>query len=78
MAPEHVSDTVLAHMGKPPRAVYERFVQKYEQANEELGKRQYLVPYLMSSHTGSCLLYTSIAANQRWERFDWLTRPLLV
>ena len=55
VAPEHVSDTVLAHMGKPPRAVYERFVQKYEQANEELGKRQYLVPYLMSSHPGSTL-----------------------
>ena len=55
VAPEHVSDTVLAHMGKPPRAVYERFVQKYEQANEELGKKQYLVPYLMSSHPGSTL-----------------------
>ena len=55
VAPEHVSDAVLAVMGKPQRRVYERFVQRYARENERLGKRQYLVPYLMSSHPGSTL-----------------------
>lgn len=55
VAPEHVSDAVLSVMGKPSRAVYDGFVKKYQQINKELGKDQYLVPYLMSSHPGSTL-----------------------
>ena len=55
VAPEHVSDAVLAHMGKPRNLVYQRFAKRYEQVNDELGKKQYLVPYLMSSHPGSTL-----------------------
>ena len=55
VAPEHISDAVLERMGKPPRAVYERFVAKYRKLNEKLGKNQFLVPYLMSSHPGSAL-----------------------
>jgi len=55
VAPEHVSDAVLSRMGKPSRAVYHRFCQQYKQMNERLGKKQYLVPYLMSSHPGSTL-----------------------
>lgn len=55
VAPEHVSDTVLARMGKPSRAVYEEFCCQYREMNERLGKKQYLVPYLMSSHPGSGL-----------------------
>ena len=55
VAPEHVSDAVLGIMGKPESGVYRRFVRAYECANEELGKKQYLVPYLMSSHPGSTL-----------------------
>lgn len=55
VAPEHVSDRVLKHMNKPPHAVYERFVQKFEAINKSLGLRQYLVPYLISSHPGSNL-----------------------
>ncbi|MDD4312212.1 MAG: DUF3362 domain-containing protein, partial [Eubacteriales bacterium] len=53
VAPEHVSDRVLKYMNKPPHAVYERFVQKYEAINKSLGMKQYLVPYLISSHPGS-------------------------
>jgi radical SAM superfamily enzyme YgiQ (UPF0313 family) len=53
VAPEHVSDAVLSVMGKPGRAVYDEFVSAFEQANRDLGKEQYLVPYLMSSHPGS-------------------------
>ena len=55
VAPEHISDAVLSRMGKPCKAVYERFVKKYYEINKKLGKEQYLVPYLMSSHPGSGL-----------------------
>lgn len=55
VAPEHVSDNVLKLMGKPGNSVYEKFVNKCEAINRQLGKEQYLVPYLMSSHPGSTL-----------------------
>ena len=55
VAPEHISDRVLWYMGKPKRQVYERFVKKYEAYNRKLGLKQYLVPYLMSSHPGAGL-----------------------
>lgn len=55
VAPEHVADPVLRMMGKPENSVYRSFVKKYERINERLGKKQYLVPYLMSSHPGSTL-----------------------
>ena len=55
VAPEHICDAVLSLMGKPKNAVYERFLEKYEKLNRELGKKQYVVPYLMSSHPGSTL-----------------------
>ena len=55
VAPEHVSDHVLRLMGKPGNAVYEAFVEKCRRINEKLGKEQYLVPYLMSSHPGSTM-----------------------
>lgn len=55
VAPEHVSDNVLRCMGKPSSDVYKRFGEKYEKINKQLGKKQYLVPYLMSSHPGSTL-----------------------
>jgi len=56
VAPEHISDNVLNKMGKPGNNVYKRFCNKYLQMNEILGKKQYLVPYLMSSHPGSTLI----------------------
>lgn len=55
VAPEHVSDAVLSKMGKPTRSVYEEFCRRYKKMNESLQKKQYLVPYLMSSHPGSTL-----------------------
>ena len=55
VAPEHVSDAVLSIMGKPPVRVYNEFVRRYERANARAGKKQFLVPYLMSSHPGSGL-----------------------
>lgn len=55
VAPEHCVDSVLGYMGKPPAAVYERFMEKYRGLNRRYGKEQFLVPYLMSSHPGSTL-----------------------
>lgn len=55
VAPEHISDRVLEKMGKPGVAVYRRFTKAYQDMNVKLNKRQYLVPYLMSSHPGSTL-----------------------
>ncbi|MEG2858753.1 MAG: YgiQ family radical SAM protein [Clostridia bacterium] len=55
IAPEHTSPRVLAYMGKPGAEVFEQFVQKFNQANERAGLKQFLVPYLMSSHPGSTL-----------------------
>lgn len=55
IAPEHISNTVLQKLGKPPVEVYQKFVRAYERMNQKLGKKQYLVPYLMSSHPGSTL-----------------------
>lgn len=55
VAPEHCSDNVLACMGKPCFAVYEAFREKFFRITKSLGKEQYLVPYLMSSHPGSTL-----------------------
>ncbi len=55
VAPEHVADPVLQMMGKPENSVYQAFSKKYKQMNEKLGKKQFLVPYLMSSHPGSTM-----------------------
>ena len=55
VAPEHVSDQVLHYMGKPRHAVYQKFCRKYAALNEKEGLKQYLVPYLMSSHPGSTM-----------------------
>jgi hypothetical protein len=55
VAPEHISDSVLKLMGKPENAVYEKFQAKYKRINDKLGKNQFIVPYLISSHPGSTL-----------------------
>ncbi len=55
VAPEHVADAVLKRMGKPKNSVYMQFVKEYKDMNKKIGKEQYLVPYLMSSHPGSTL-----------------------
>ena len=55
VAPEHISDKVLKLMGKPSNNVYRAFLKKFETINQKTGKKQYVVPYLMSSHPGSTL-----------------------
>lgn len=55
VAPEHVSDNVLKLLGKPSNDIYENFIKKYKKLNDELGLKQFVVPYLMSSHPGSTM-----------------------
>ncbi len=55
IAPEHVSDRVTRLMGKSRKEVYLRFAEKFRRVNARLGKKQYLVPYFMSSHPGATL-----------------------
>ena len=55
VAPEHMSDNALYYMGKPSFNVYEQFRARYARINQKLGRKQYLVPYLMSSHPGATL-----------------------
>ena len=55
VAPEHISPKVLDKMGKPHKELYLKFVDKYHEINKKYNKRQFLVPYLMSSHPGSDL-----------------------
>jgi len=55
VAPEHSSAKVLARMRKPDIQVFEEFQKKYKETNEKLGLKQYLIPYLISSHPGADL-----------------------
>ena len=55
VVPEHISDRVLYYMRKPSKKVFLDFDKKYKQTNKRLGKEQYLIPYLISSHPGSTL-----------------------
>ena len=55
VAPEHCSTAVLDKMGKPHIEAYKRFQKKFYEITKQVGKEQYLVPYLMSSHPGSTL-----------------------
>ncbi len=59
VAPEHCSDRVLSYMGKPPFKYYQKFYDKFFELNKKNGLKQFLVPYLMSSHPG-CTIEDSI------------------
>lgn len=55
VAPEHVSEAVTEIMGKADKTVFLKFKDWFETANRQLGKKQFLVPYFMSSHPGCTL-----------------------
>lgn len=55
VAPEHISARVLNYMSKSSKETYQKFASAYEKVNRQLGKKQYLVPYFMSSHPGATL-----------------------
>ena len=55
VAPEHIAEEVLDHMQKPAGNTYDKFRDKFFRLSEKVGKKQYIIPYLMSSHPGSTL-----------------------
>jgi uncharacterized radical SAM protein YgiQ len=55
VAPEHISLKVLKRMRKPAKEVFEAFSKRFKRINDDIGKKQYLIPYLISSHPGSTL-----------------------
>ena len=52
IAPEHISPGVLKCMGKPGKEVYLKFMRAFNKKNEEIGLKQFVVPYFISSHPG--------------------------
>lgn len=52
VAPEHISEDVLALMRKPSLTVFEAFLERFERLSAAAGKEQYVVPYLMSAYPG--------------------------
>ena len=55
VAPEHASHEVLKQMHKPDISVFDAFASEYKSINRELGLKQYMIPYFISSHPGSTL-----------------------
>ncbi|WP_288298595.1 YgiQ family radical SAM protein [uncultured Megasphaera sp.] len=60
VAPEHVVKHVTDLMGKADVQAFLTFKKWFDEANEKIGKKQYLVPYFMSSHPG-CTLKDAVA-----------------
>ena len=52
IAPEHANAKVLRLMRKFPSDITERFVRLFREINVKIGKKQFLIPYFMSSHPG--------------------------
>lgn len=67
VAPEHCAPGTLRYMGKPPVEVFNKFCDKFYALTRQAGKKQYLVPYLMSSHPGSTLKDAVILAEYLWK-----------
>ncbi|MDD2396144.1 MAG: DUF3362 domain-containing protein, partial [Sphaerochaeta sp.] len=55
VAPEHVSPAALDAMGKPTAELFDAFSTLYQDATEQAGKKQYLIPYFIAAHPGSTL-----------------------
>ncbi|MEQ1918559.1 MAG: YgiQ family radical SAM protein [Elusimicrobiota bacterium] len=55
VAPEHVDPKVLELMKKPRHNTFEDFARKFDAESKKAGKKQYIVPYFISSHPGSDL-----------------------
>ncbi|WP_305767361.1 YgiQ family radical SAM protein [Candidatus Epulonipiscium viviparus] len=55
VAPEHIAENTLRYMRKPKKNIYERFVAEFNNASKDSNKKQYVVPYFMSSHPGTTL-----------------------
>jgi len=70
VAPEHVSESVLRVMRKPPLQEFDRFRAEFERFSREAGKEQYLVPYFISSHPG-CTLKDAAELHDYLRKHNW-------
>jgi uncharacterized radical SAM protein YgiQ len=70
VAPEHLSDDVLAKMRKPGLHKYEEFKRRFVEASKRVGKEQYLVAYFVSSHPG-CTMDEQIRLAEYFKRNNW-------
>jgi uncharacterized radical SAM protein YgiQ len=52
VAPEHCVDRLLHLMRKPGKRAFEEFLARFRGESRRLGKRQAIVPYLLSGHPG--------------------------
>lgn len=71
VAPEHTSDDVLKVMNKPSFSVYKQFADKYKKLNQKLGKKQFLVPYLISSHPG-CTIVNAVELTEYLKSINYM------
>ncbi|MCU0640526.1 MAG: YgiQ family radical SAM protein [Candidatus Margulisbacteria bacterium] len=55
VAPEHICEEVLLMMGKPKAEKFLEFKDKFETFSHQHGKKQFIIPYFISSHPGSTL-----------------------
>ncbi|MEG1726296.1 MAG: YgiQ family radical SAM protein [Acidaminococcaceae bacterium] len=55
IAPEHISVNALKYMRKPGKEVFLKFLREFDNKNQEIGLKQYVVPYFISSHPGCSL-----------------------
>jgi len=62
LAPEHVCPNVLDKMGKPDIKVYERFCDIFNRESKKAGRKQYVLPYFMSSHPGCTMKEAHVLA----------------
>ena len=71
VAPEHMADGVLKVMNKPSFKIYKQFADRYKKLNEKLGKKQFLVPYLISSHPG-CTLSDAVMLTEYLKSINYM------
>ena len=53
IAPEHTEGGPLSKMMKPGIGAYDRFKTMFDKFSEEVGKKQFLVPYFIAAHPGT-------------------------
>ena len=75
VAPEHISDKVLKAMNKPSFKVYKDFAEMYAKANLKLNKKQFLVPYLISSHPG-CTIEEAVKLTEYLKSINYMPQQV--
>lgn len=70
LAPEHCHDQVLRLMRKPSFSVFEEFLAAFERLSARFGRRQFVVPYIISAFPG-CGMQEMKACAAWFHRQGW-------